>query len=224
MTFAFSHAILVGIATIILMLPAPALTEPVLWDSSYLLFTHDGQKFQPICTTFPIDQDGDVTYFATASHCLDYKVFAIAPSQGYRLIPATVEVDSRAFDVAVLSIIVNPRLVKVLPLGEDPAPGDAVQSVIFPRGQFRRLVAGTVASPVDRSSPHLTFDIHLSAPVLGASGSAIFCVDQQAVCGIMSGYQVILPSLSVAVPVSHLKELQWRIETPALGDTDSTQP
>jgi len=225
MTFAFSHAILVGIATFLLMLPLPAMpAERVdLWSSIYVLFAHDGRTFRVACTTFPIDQDEKRTYFATASHCLNTRALAIAPElRNPRLLIARVEADNRGLDVAVLSVPINPSFVDVLPLGKDPRLGDEVLSVAYIHSQFRSQLSGTVASPVDPFSFHNTFDIHLSAPFLGSSGAPIFCVEQQAVCGIMSGYRANATSISVAAPISSLRGLKWKTEMFAKGDTDST--
>jgi len=216
------YSILVGLATLILMLPAcsPRLsTTSDLWDSVHILLIEDKNGTYPACTAFPIDQDKERTYFATANHCLRGDNFFLAGEFGtLDIIPAVIQAQNKKDDTAVLSV---QRLIAPIALGHDPIPGDKINAAFFVKAVYRVLVGGTVASFPNPRTSFGTFAVHLAMPVSGSSGGPVFCEDQKAVCGIISGWQHDTPVLSMAVPVSNLRRLKWKEDTTGVGKEDT---
>ena len=213
-TIRLFFASLLFLATTIVVAPLPTLAAPTVaekvWRSSYILFALDNQKWRPVCMATPFETSPDRTFFVTASHCLIGSAYAIGPEikiRPFEPVPAKIEYDQRIGDIAVVSIAVQ---LPTLKLGTLPYPGDEVIAVVAPSGRRKLMAAGIIASFPDRFDTHSSIAVHLSAWVGGVSGGAIYCVEQEAICAIISGHWTDIPFYTATTSIENLMEGKWR--------------
>ena len=179
-----------------------------LWRASHILHAFDNQSWRAVCMATPYEQKDGRTYLVTSAHCLIGSSYAISQSKSMRRnLPAKVEYDQRVGDIAVLSVA---KLIPVIPLGTVPFPGDDVIAVIAPNGQRKLLVAGMIASFPDQLDSHHTIAVHMSVWVGGSSGGALYCLNQEAICAIISGHWDKMRFLTAAQSVEILRTGKWR--------------
>ena len=180
-----------------------------IWGASYILYGQtDEEPPHPVCGAIAFEVSAAGTYLTTTAHCLvEDRYFIGADVRDVEIFPALPQAANAERDIAVM--FVAGQQLNWVPLGTDPAIGEAVLSVIAPGMWNRVLAPGLIAAAPDTSEARV-MPVYLVSGVGGDSGSGLYCVEQKALCGIVKGFWVGVPGYVGAVPVSGLKALQWR--------------
>jgi Trypsin-like peptidase domain len=202
--------------------------KDTLYPAVGLLYSQDsegGMKMR--CTVTAIDQKDGVTTFLTAAHCgctdTEEKK-QTSPEKGVVFYITGDDPDDKDFEKATVTgcgyrtkgddfMFLTVKSKKPFPtvkLGHDPELLDQVVNVASPLGLGKQAFLGSVASP-KLERPLVEGDINWTGIVTlqmfgvngGSSGSAVICLNQQAVCGTVVGS--IGGSTMTAMPVSRLK-------------------
>ena len=177
-----------------------------VWDSAYVLYRTDTDR--QVCGTFPVEQRPEGAYFVTATHCqhndLTYEIGKGngTPTHSARMVAKT----EGYFGIAVF--LAKGMRVKPVSIGSDPAIGNSIYLAGRPHAQYPLLVSGIVSGPLQKAG----FFPTTAASGSGMSGSAIWCVAAQAVCGVQIAHYSQQPLLSLMAPLaSQLAQLKWRV-------------
>ena len=177
-----------------------------VWDSAYVMYRADTSL--QVCGAFPVEQRPEGAYFVTATHCqhadLTYEIGKGngAPTHSARMVAKT----EGRFGIAVF--LAEGMSVRPAPVGDDPAIGEELYLAGRPHAAYLLLVSGIVSGPLQEEGFFPT-----TAPVgPGMSGSAVWCVVSQAVCGVQIANYRQQPLLSLIAPLaSQLAQLKWRV-------------
>jgi hypothetical protein len=207
----------------------PAKTNSVadLYGATVVLYQQDEDTsaFMPICTAWAMAEVKGGYMFSTAAHCLDkegsyYVSFEENPVVMYPIDDALRGHPEEGFDYALLWVTMGKKI-PTLSLGVDPKDvlGEPVIAVSAPLGMGKQTFQGNISNPkVDRAMymrdektheirASWTGAILLQMPGINpaSSGSALYCVNQKAICGIIVG--VIATDFgheAVALPIGPL--------------------
>ena len=214
-------------------LPEKAYVNETLSPATTLLYSQSAQGSMNMrCTATAIDQD-DTTYtFVTAAHCGcvdNYERNVVSPAKTFFFIspdaagdkiylkatPKACGYRTKGDDFFLLTTNKSFKF-PVIPLGKDPKLLDEIINVGGPLGMGKQVFLGSISSPsVDR--PIADDDIQWTNAVLiqefgvagGSSGSAVVCVDQQAICAFVVGS--VGGTTMVAMPVSRLIDFRSQL-------------
>jgi hypothetical protein len=206
--------------------PSTFLTD--FYKATVVLYRQSGDdgSLQPSCTATSIMKVEGGYFFMTASHCIDpgSDYYVTSDAQDPKVFWMVTAVDkgniSRGLDYAVLYVPTTEAF-PVVELGTDPVNllGEPVVSVSAPLGMGKQVLRGSIATPyVARSVV-----VRVNGKVLGnwkgsmllqmpgvnpaSSGSAVGCVNQRAVCGIIVGViSTEIGQEAVALPISRLAD------------------
>lgn len=209
--------------------------KDTLYPAVGLLYSQDAEGGMRMrCTVTAIDAKDGVTTFLTAAHCgctdIEEKK-QTSPEKGVVFYITSDDPDDKDFEKATVTgcgyrtkgddfMFLSVKSKKPFPtvkLGHDPELLDQVVNVASPLGLGKQAFLGSVASP-KLERPLVEGDINWTGIVTlqmfgvngGSSGSAVICLDQQAVCGTVVGS--IGGSTMTAMPVSRLKSVYEGIQ------------
>jgi Trypsin-like peptidase domain len=206
--------------------PNPAAFYSDVYSATVVIYRQmDNGGFNPVCTATSIAHVPDGYVFASASHCIDPGADYYVSEGGQPVVLYPVSIVQRGnllkgFDYAMLLVPTDHKF-PLIQLGQDPSSllGEPVVSVSAPLGMGKQVLRGFISSPhVDRPIPvhdqsgkamgNWSGGILIQMPGVNAasSGSAIICVQQQAICGIVVGVvSTPLGQETVALPISRLE-------------------
>jgi hypothetical protein len=206
--------------------PNPAAFYADVYAATVVVYEQtDNGGFQPVCTATAFAHVDAGYVFASASHCIasgvDY--YISDGSQPYTLYPVSIAQrgnQAKGLDYAMLLVPTDHKF-PLIPLGTDPSSllGEPVVSVSAPLGMGKQVLRGFISSPhIDRPVPvrdengklfgNWSGGMLIQMPGINSasSGSAVVCVAQQAICGIVVGVvQTPLGQETVALPISRLE-------------------
>jgi len=205
--------------------PAPNNFLVDFYKATVILYRQSGEDgtFAPSCTATAIMKVEGGYFFVTASHCIDpgsdyYVTSDEQPKVLWQVAAIEKGNIAKGMDYAVLMVPTTQEF-PVVPIGADPNNllGEPVVSVTAPLGLGKQVLRGSIANPsVERSMV-----VHYNGKVIGnwkggmllqmpginpaSSGSAVGCVNQKAVCGIIVGViSTQIGQEGVALPISRL--------------------
>lgn len=205
--------------------------KDTLYPAVGLLYSQDAEGSMKMrCTVTAIGEKDGVTEFLTAAHCgctdTEEKK-QTSPEKGVVFYITGDDPDDKDFEKATVTgcgyrtkgddfmflSVKSKKPFPVVKLGHDPELLDQVVNVASPLGLGKQAFLGSVASP-KLERPLIDGDINWTGVVTlqmfgvngGSSGSAVICLDQQAVCGTVVGS--IGGSTMTAMPVSRLKAVR----------------
>ena len=182
--------------------------------------------YDSVCTGTAFQKSEGGYFFLSASHCFDPKdsYFVSTEELPAVMIPveSTITGDAVAgLDYAVLWVPTK-QVFATVPLGADPVNpfGEAVVSVSAPMGLGKQVFRGYISEPVIGRSmvvKDLTGKqtgewkggmlIQMPGTNPASSGSAIWCANQNAVCGVLVGVLATpIGQETVALPISRVTE------------------
>jgi trypsin-like peptidase len=201
--------------------------KETLYPAVGLLYSQDSEGGMRMrCTVTAIDQKDGVTTFLTAAHCgcedtPEKKM--TSPEKGVVFYITGDDPDDKEFEKATVTgcgyrtkgddfmflSVKSKKPFPVVALGHDPELLDQVVNVASPLGLGKQAFVGSVASP-KLERPLVEGDINWTGIVTlqmfgvngGSSGSAVICLNQQAVCATVVGS--IAGTTMTAMPVSRL--------------------
>jgi hypothetical protein len=198
-----------------------------LYPAVGLLYSQDSEGSMKMrCTATAVDSKDGVTTFITAAHCgctdIEEKK-QTSPQKGVVFYITGDDPDDKDFEKAEVTgcgyrtkgddfMFLSVKSKKPFPtvaLGHDPELLDEVVNVASPLGLGKQAFVGSVASP-KLERPLVEGDINWTGIVTlqmfgvngGSSGSAVICLNQQAVCATVVGS--IAGTTMTAMPVSRL--------------------
>jgi len=205
--------------------------KDTLYPAVGLLYSQDaegGMKMR--CTATAIGLEDGVTTFLTAAHCgcVDTEEKKqTSPEKGVVFYITGDDPDDKTFEKATVTgcgyrtkgddfmflSVKSKKPFPIVKLGHDPELLDQVVNVASPLGLGKQAFLGSVASP-KLERPLVEGDINWTGIVTlqmfgvngGSSGSAVICLNQQAICGTVVGS--IAETTMTAMPVSRLKAVQ----------------
>jgi S1-C subfamily serine protease len=204
--------------------------KETLYPAVGLLYLQDAEGgLRMRCTATAIDLKAGVTTFVTAAHCGctdNAEKKQVTPERGANFYITGDDPDDKAFEKAAVVgcgyrhkgddfMLLEVKSKKNFPtvrLGSDPDLLDSVVNIASPLGLGKQAFLGSVASP-SLERPVIEGDINWEHVVTlqmfgvngGSSGSAVICLNQQAICAFVVGS--IEGTTMTAMPVSRLKLL-----------------
>jgi hypothetical protein len=183
--------------------------KDTLYPAVGLLYSQDaegGMKMR--CTATAIGLEDGVTTFLTAAHC-----GCVDTEEKKQTSPEKGVVFYITGDDFMFLSVKSKKPFPIVKLGHDPELLDQVVNVASPLGLGKQAFLGSVASP-KLERPLVEGDINWTGIVTlqmfgangGSSGSAVICLNQQAICGTVVGS--IAETTMTAMPVSRLKAVQ----------------
>ena len=159
------------------------------------------------CSSVAFEQTPSTTRLLTASHCImPHRTYALVPNQSLEwMAEVSVERISVTADMAVLSVR---RLLPVTPIGKNPNIGDTVVSVGWPRGSPKNRYFGFVSREMTEDRVPILV-VYMPGLEPGMSGSGLFCVNQQSLCGLVIGIYTTSPAFGAAEPISQFYHAKW---------------
>jgi hypothetical protein len=205
--------------------------KDTLYPAVGLLYSQDDQgSMRMHCTTTAIDSKDGIVTFVTAAHCAcednpEKKTVSVPKDKVFYI--TTDDPEDKDFEKATITgcgyrtkgddfmflTVKSKKNYPVVKLGHDPELLDQVVNVASPLGLGKQAFLGSVASP-KLERPLVEGDINWTGIVTlqmfgvngGSSGSAVICLNQQAVCATVVGS--IAGTTMTAMPVSRLEEVQ----------------
>lgn len=208
--------------------------KDTLYPAVGLLYSQDAEGGMHMrCTVTAIGDKDGATEFLTAAHCgcVDTaEKKQTSPEKGVVFYITSDDPEDKIFDKATVTgcgyrtkgddfMFLSAKSKKPFPvvkLGHDPELLDQVVNVASPLGLGKQAFVDSVASP-KLERPLVEGDINWTGIVTlqmfgvngGSSGSAVICLDQQAICATVVGS--IAGTTMTAMPVSRLKAVQQGI-------------
>jgi hypothetical protein len=205
-----------------------------LYPAVGLLYAQDADgSMRMRCTTTSIGLENGVTTFLTAAHCGctdNSEKKTVSPEKGVTFYITSDDPDDKDFERATVAgcgyrtkgddfmflTVKSKKPFPVVKLGHDPELLDQVVNVASPLGLGKQAFIGSVSSP-KLERPLVDGDIDWEGVVTlqmfgvngGSSGSAVICLNQEAICGTIVGS--IAETTMTAMPVSRLKAVQKSI-------------
>lgn len=199
----------------------------VFYPATALLYSQNSDgSMQMRCTATAIEKTDNYYVFVTAAHCGaedNAESKTVSPEQTFFYITPD-QVDNKTFlkadpigagyrhrgDDFMLFKVETDHEFQVVKLGKDPRALESIVNIASPLGLGKQVFMGVVSNPsFDR--PIVEEDINWTNAVGlqlfgtdgGSSGSAVVCLDQQAICAFVVGS--VGGTTIVAMPVSRLE-------------------
>lgn len=211
--------------------------DDVFYPATVLLFSQNedgGMKM--LCTATAIEKTEKGYVFVTAAHCAskdndetekayaEKTSFFISADEHHTktFIQANVlscGYQSRGDDFCLFSVESSEKF-PVVRLGEDSTSrsGDQIVNIASPMGLGKQVFYGRVTMPrLDRTLRQGEINwtnavlVQLPGTNGGSSGSAVVCLDQQAICGFLVG--IYGDTTQVAIPVSRFKKFRDEVNS-----------
>ena len=151
------------------------------------------------CTAFATEWRNNRTYLLTAGHCIEpRREYALIPDkEASEIMTVTVEKVFRKQDVAVFSVA---EILNMVPLGHSPARADKVSIIGWPHGMGKFRYDGRISAAPSSATKNMLV-VYVPGVEKGMSGSAVFCSNQGAVCGVVVGIYMASPAFIAAEPI-----------------------
>lgn len=178
------------------------------YDATFLLYRQDaGGNMSAACTATSITPSDNGYALLTAAHCIsdDYIYFVTKdeenPKVFYQVDAEMCGKKGSGMDFCFLHVTTNDKFA-VVPIGKQPegVGGQAVASITSPLGLGKQVFRGSIATPhvkrpillkeKDEETEGNWYDyILFQMPGVNpaSSGSALLCLDQRAICGVVVG-------------------------------------
>lgn len=205
-----------------------------LYPAVALLYSQDADGTMKMrCTATAINSQNGETEFLTAAHCGcvdNAEKKTTSPEKGVIFYITSDDPEDKEFEKAsvmgcgyrtrgddfMFLTVKSKKSFPTVALGHDPQLLDQVVNVASPLGLGKQAFIGSVAS-AKLERPIVEGDINWTGVITlqmfgvngGSSGSAVVCLEQQAICGTIVGS--IQETTMTAMPVSRLKAVRQGI-------------
>jgi hypothetical protein len=209
--------------------PDAEFVKNMFYPATTLLYAQESDGTMKMrCTATAIEKNATGYVFVTAAHCGcedNVDEHTVSPEKAFFFITEDSVADKHflianpivcgyrhAGDDFFLLQVDTKVVFPIVDIGTDPEVLDPVVNVASPLGIGKQVFVGTISSPsLDR--PVVEDDINWTHASLlqlfgtdgGSSGSALVCLNQHKVCGIVVG--TVDKSTIIAMPVSRLKTM-----------------